>query len=575
MQDVRHSRIHWRGLVAAALLIAPALVHADWDPLNGQWGKVDDTDIRVMTWNVRDTIRSGITKTEGYTPWAAVAHIIASVQPDILILQEAGDNGSYGGVDTEAEMILVMQMLIEGGLDTFNGGTVITSYVQLYAPNYDLPYVFPSSVTDGYNRNVICSRFPFADLNGDGISELSNLPRFQAHLYQIGGVGGGERGFAFGEIDLPDETYLGDLVVGNCHMKAYSQYWPERQEAAQRIAYYIDFFYNGGGFGVCDPYDKILSADAPEILDDFTPIVWGGDWNEDEYTNGRRGPADWMTQAEFDDNSGGTDGTDRDRTDATYDYSARPHATSNHSTYSASKLDYIAWQDNIAVLRHSFVFDTGSIDTEDMPPELASMTRPYNASSLASDHDAVVADFQMPLIVQATIASATPEDGVVDARNWSDQCHGLGEAGQPITVCLDVAATGLCDFFHLCETAEDALCGPNDIVDCVDLGAGCYELTLAHGITAPAATTISYHSFDHVTYYHHPGNVDGSALANLTDITEIINRVNTVQGGGTVPAHEADLDHSGLINLNDVLEEIDLINGGWFGTSLPDPAGCP
>ena len=175
----------------------------------------------------------------------------------------------------------------------------------------------------------------------------------------------------------------------------------------------------------------------------------------------------------------------------------------------------------------------------------------------------------------AVIASAEPPNGAVDARGWDNACHGIGEAGDLITICLDPAETGACDCFALCETAVDPTCGANAIAACQDLGNGCYEFTLAHGITGSAVTTIQYDGGDYVAYYHHPANVDGSSVVSLTDITEVINRINTVLGGGTVPAYEADIDNSGLISLNDLLEEIDLINGGALGTSLPDPAGCP
>ena len=382
-------------LLAVSLLVcwlagAPAKA---WDPENGDWSKTRSTDLRVMTWNVHDTIRAGNDKQEAIGDWPALAHILAGVKPDVLLLQETGDYGVYGQVDTVTELEMTIQMLFEGGYDTFNGGVEITSWVQKYAPDYNLPYVFASTSTDGYNRNVIVSRFPFTDLNGDGVGELSDLPRLLAHLYQTGGTGGGTRGFMFGEMDVPDETYRGDLVTGNAHLKAYSEGAAERLAVSQRVAYYIDYFYNGGGFGVSDYYGKILGASAASILQDCTPIVIGGDWNEDEQSNGRRGPADWMTQAEY---LGGTDGTDRDRSDATYDAALHPF-TSSRATYASSKLDYLAWQDSIATERLSFVFNTVGIPTQSLPPEVASYARPSSASGNASDHLPVIVDLILPI----------------------------------------------------------------------------------------------------------------------------------------------------------------------------------
>ena len=106
--------------------------------------------------------------------------------------------------------------------------------------------------------------------------------------------------------------------------------------------------------GTPDPHGKIWDLPpATNILDDNTPFVLGGDWNEDENTNGRDGPAFWLARA---DDFGGTDGTDRDRTDSTYD-DAREHFTNQRGTYSStSKLDYLLWQDSIATLRRGIHF---------------------------------------------------------------------------------------------------------------------------------------------------------------------------------------------------------------------------
>jgi hypothetical protein len=37
----------------------------------------------------------------------------------------------------------------------------------------------------------------------------------------------------------------------------------------------------------------------PSVLDAYTPVIWAGDFNEDENTNGRDGPVLWMTRAEL------------------------------------------------------------------------------------------------------------------------------------------------------------------------------------------------------------------------------------------------------------------------------------
>jgi len=372
-------------------------VLAQWDPSSGQWGKENPTDVRVMTWNIHDTVCSTNAKQEGLNDWSAVAHIIAAMKPDVLLLQEAGDNSGNGtgsGVDTVANLQLTVHMLFEGGSDTFHGGVPITSYVRLYAPDCSLPYIFVSDRDDGYNRNVIVSRFPFLDLNGDTLSQRGDIPMVLPDGYAPGG-NGGIRGFMVAEFDLPDGLYAGDLAVGCCHLKAGSgsDDLADRLRAAQNVAYVIDYWLNGAGTGIPDPNNKIVdSPPATSILDGNTPFLWGGDWNEDEQTNGRKGPAEWMTLAQ---QTGGTDGTDRDRTDSTYDSAVNPY-NNNRSTYSSSKLDYLAWHDSIALLRRAFVFNSSGLPTQWFPPEVASFSMPSSASGMASDHRPVIADFVLP-----------------------------------------------------------------------------------------------------------------------------------------------------------------------------------
>ena len=370
---------------------------AQWDPTNGLWGKSDDTDIRIMTWNVQDAIRTeNPTKSDTISNWNACARIIAGLQPDILIMQETADNWCGGCVDSISELETVFDLFFHGGTDPFLGGQV-TSYVQLFTPGYDLPYIFVSSATDNFNRNVILSRFPFADLNGDGSATESTFLVIEDAYATTGNV---IRGYMFGEIDLPDDTYEGDLVVGNGHLKAggSSSDLSQRIDESQRIAYYIDYQFNGAGTGLPDPNGLIIFPNPTTILPDNTPVIWGGDWNEDEITNGRKGPAEWMTRAEF---TGGTDGTDRDRSDSVFD-TATDVFTGSRATHTNSILDYIGWQDSIVqnVVRQ-FVFESSSVSTTEQLPEpvrgFPFPNLPKLASTFASDHRPVIVDFQLVL----------------------------------------------------------------------------------------------------------------------------------------------------------------------------------
>lgn len=407
---MRCSRRH-RGIVAfatdALLLVlvttvAAGTAAAQWNPAAGQWGRSAPSDLRIMTWNVLDTICSTNTKNSATNNWAAVARVVAAMQPDVLILQECGDNsgnGSGSSADSVANLTTTIGMFFRGGTDTFRGGA-ITQYVQLHAPGYDLPFVFVSSSTDNFNRNVILSRYPFADLNGDGVSTRSDIPTITADLYSPGG-NGGIRGYMTAEIDLPDALYAGDMVVGNSHLKASSgtANHNQRVAAAQNIAYYIDYFWNGAGGTVPDPRNKI--ADSPAATSVLGPNTWfitGGDLNEDTRGTTTIGPVEWVTSAQNVEGVGAADGPDRNRTDLAGDFAVDLFDGSS-ATFGGSpwKDDYLLWQDSIVHARRTFLFNTGTVPGAAMPPQLVGFTGGgSSASFVASDHYPVVGDFVLP-----------------------------------------------------------------------------------------------------------------------------------------------------------------------------------
>ena len=405
-------------MVSASLALAlVAGASAQWNPNAGQWGKSDSRDVRVMTWNILDGICRTNNKVEDLNNWAALARIVAAMKPDVLIMQETGDNDGNGtgtGVDSVSQLTTTLWYFLHGGNDSFKSNAAITSWVQKYAPTYDLPYIYVSFSSDGFNRNVVLSRFPFTDLTGDGfnaVSTWSSLP----DLYAPGGTPG-IRGFIFAEINLPNADYAGDLVIGTAHLKSggAASDKTERLVASQNIAYYIDYMFNGGGTSTPDPRGMILDSPAATLIPSATtPVIWGGDFNEDENSNGRDGPAWWMTKAQV---NGGTDGTDRDRTDCTFD-DARDFFTNNRSTQSSSKLDYICWQDSIATLRRSFIFNSVNCNSTTTPPELVGYVGGFTlCTSFASDHRPVIADFILPAAVTqpGPFNLLTPADGAVN-----------------------------------------------------------------------------------------------------------------------------------------------------------------
>lgn len=378
---------------AATLILLATPAAAQWNPQAGQWGKEQSGDLRVMTWNVRDAICRSNDKVEGQNNWCAVARTIAALKPDVLLLQECGDNsgnGSGSGADSVSQLTNVASLLINGGNDPYEGGQV-TAYVRKYAPGYSLPHIFVSSNSDGFNRNIILSRYPFSDLNGDTRSTISDIPNVANTAYAPGGDGG-LRGFQFAEINLPT-SFPGDLVVGNAHLKAGGSNSDEaqRRQAAQNVAYYVDHLFNGAGTGTPDPFNRIGDSPAAQtVLGANTPVILGGDWNEDEVTNGQRGPAAWLTEAAT---AGGNDGTDRDRSDMVWHPTLNPFNSSDN-TLGGSKLDYIAAQDSLLEVGAAAVFDSGTMPSSALPPELSGFPNPSAVSGFASDHDAVLVDYR-------------------------------------------------------------------------------------------------------------------------------------------------------------------------------------
>jgi endonuclease/exonuclease/phosphatase family metal-dependent hydrolase len=388
-------------IIAPLFLAAPVL--AQWNPAVGQWGKTDARDLRVMTWNVRDGICSTSAKAEGANNWCAIARIIAAMKPDVLILQECGDNsgnGTGGSGDSQANLTTTLSLLVNGGNDPFRGNAPVGSWIRKYDNALTYPHVYASGNSDGFNRNVILSRHPFSDLNGDTRSTLDQFVN-GSDLYAPGG-GPGIRGWTVAEINLPDALYRGNLVVGNSHLKSGGAAGDlaDRLNAAQNIAYFIDYWYNGAGGTTPDPRGRIFdSPAATSVLDAFTPVIWGGDLNEDERDNGRDGPALWMSRAQ----SISNDGTDRDRSDSVFDDARDPlnASSSNRNTQGSDKLDYLLWQDSIATLRRSWIYASASGGPAAYPPELIGYPTVALASSTASDHRPVIGDFILP-------APATP-----------------------------------------------------------------------------------------------------------------------------------------------------------------------
>jgi hypothetical protein len=121
--------------VLACVGIAASGASAQWDPQNGQYRKTDSRDLRVMTWNIRDRICSTGNKLEGINGWTAESRIVAAMRPDVLIMQETGDNSANGTgttIDSVAALTTTLGLFMRGGFDPVNN-VQVTAYVQKWA----------------------------------------------------------------------------------------------------------------------------------------------------------------------------------------------------------------------------------------------------------------------------------------------------------------------------------------------------------------------------------------------------------------------------------------------------------
>ncbi len=551
----------------AAWLSCGGLAGAQWNPNAGQWGKSVATDLRIMTYNVHDDICSTNNKVEGTNDWCALARTIAALKPDVLIMQECGDNSGQGTgstIDTVAQLTSAVSMFLHGGTDSFHENTAITSWVQKYAPVYDLPYVFVSSANDGFNRNVILSRYPFADLNGDGVSTYSDFT-ITADLYAPGG-NGGIRGMAHAEIDLPDATYAGDMVMACLHLKSggASGDLAQRLTAAQNIAYYMDYLYNGAGGSVPDPRNHVVMSPRPtSVLGPNSAYFLGGDLNESFAAEHRRGPAEWITRGPTD---GGTDGCDKDRSDATFD-DARDLFTNSPTTQQSSpsstqyKDDYLLWQDSVAGVRRIFVFYTPSIPAGGMPPELTGFTGGgVGATTTAGDHRPVVADFIMPLAappVPGAFALLAPSNGATNVSlsptlTW-------GSSANAVTYSVKVATDpGL-------TTVVDSASGLVSTSYSVSGGALSAGQTYYWGVTAvngqgQTSSSPSSFSFGTIPPPQCPGDFTNDHARNTADLTVLLGQF----GSSVTPGSAGDMNGDGVVNTNDLTAFL-----GLFGVACP------
>ncbi|MGB0717025.1 MAG: hypothetical protein ACPGXK_14175 [Phycisphaerae bacterium] len=185
----------------------------------------------------------------------------------------------------------------------------------------------------------------------------------------------------------------------------------------------------------------------------------------------------------------------------------------------------------------------------------------------------------------ATIVASSPVDGAVDARQpyepgMPQERYGFGADGNPIVIQPSDFVDPAC--FSICETLEDPILGPNEIVSVSGIFSGVPDvaITLSHPITPGGVTTITYEGDgSYIELIAHPANVEASGFAGGNTVAALI---DYLEGDAVAPYGliSTDIDRNGAAEPEDLLRLIDLLNGAedfqaWHNTTLPENTNCP
>lgn len=378
---IHHKHFDTHRIPGLTLLLICIAAHGTFalDIQHGDYSKGSPHHVRVMTWNVLQHLgdpgepNTAWTASQAGSSVAAINLVVAAMDPDILLFQEIGD--------------------IDSSVSYSQALSNLQAWRNANRPGFQLLL----SPDGGNIHNAILSRWPFADLNGDGLSTNTDIPTLQhgpGNDWPSGGDGG-IRGWLQAEINLPNADYAGDLYIGCSHLKAGSDFNAERVVAAKNIAAYIQYGLNSVG----DPLNIIPNvSQPPQALSPLTPVIWAGDFN----TAGSNQPVDILRA---NNPSVANDGTDRDGGTVWRSDSAAAYNGTFHTWGSNSHLDWILVQDSIAQVAATFIFDTarmprsGSTITQGAPANMVGLIQNANISSIASDHCPVIADIELPAMV--------------------------------------------------------------------------------------------------------------------------------------------------------------------------------
>lgn len=339
-----------------------------YDPAEGDFARQSATDIRMLSWNVLDNLITDPSLTAG-----PITRILRRINPDIIALQEVNKDLS--------------EAAIASALGTILGG----SWTAL------------RGITDGFNRNILASRYPFVQ----GTAIIDTVPASDL------------RGVTAALIDLPNAVYgTTDVYVMGVHMYPGGSLGPSgaharRQRHADAIVNWMRDARNPGG-------NITLPAG--------TPMVVLGDTNLGFENSGDAAP--YHASRTFLD--GDIHHTSSYGADSPPDWDGTPlsdpapydHMTGREMTFPTvyspgSRLDRFYYTDSVLRARGRFVFNTLTLSTAAM--EAGDPALQANDTTLATDHLPVVVDFALgpePALGRVLINEFSVDDAGADDRTF-------------------------------------------------------------------------------------------------------------------------------------------------------------
>lgn len=339
------------GLISVFVIFVSAAVAARaYDPPSGDFSKRNAADIRLLTYNTHQVFIADPSKD------AAFNRVLVAISPDIICFEEIITSVSTAQIATRLNTIL---------------------------PNPPNGWVTFAGLSDGFQRNVLASRWPLLMARTDTIPASST------------------RGLTLALVDLPNATYQKDIYLLGAHLKCCTSSGNEdvsRQRSADAFASWVGDARQAGG-------NISLPANTPMIgLGDFN-LVGGPQPGQTIVTgniidNAAFGP----------DVKGDWDVTDLTDLAPTNPLNGTINTWPSTTVAPTSRLDRFFISDSVTTVATSFVFNTLSMNAAQLA--VAGVQANDTTTNSTSDHLPIVMDVRFA--VACACRGDVNQDGLVN-----------------------------------------------------------------------------------------------------------------------------------------------------------------